>query len=155
MRGIAVIGAGIVAAGLVWPSGMIVVTDATGAARWRAPTAEGATVTLQYTNSIYLAPTWERFIVRQSRLQLLDVSSASEAVLEYNRLAPPYRVEGGRVVASVSGVVLDEFTLRIGARGRPTLQVGARTLPLYEAGEGEELHIAVRRAPRFLVWLGR
>ena len=154
MRAVALIGAGLVAAGLAWPSGILVVSDETGAVRWRVLVAEGTPVVLQYTNSIYLAPTWERFVVRGSRLYLLDVSSTREAVLEYNRLAPPYRREGPRVTAPVSGLVLDLLPLRIGERGRPVLQVGRTVLPLYEAGVGAGLRVAIRREPRLLRWLG-
>lgn len=154
MRAVALIGAGLVAAGLAWPSGILVVWDETGAVRWRVLVAEGTPVVLQYTNSIYLAPTWERFVVRGGRLYLLDVSSTREAVLEYNRLAPPYRREGPRVTAPVSGLVLDLLPLRIGERGRPVLQVGRTVLPLYEAGVGAGLRVAIRREPRLLRWLG-
>lgn len=154
MRVVALIGAGLVAAGLAWPSGILVVSDETGAVRWRVQVAEGTPVVLQYTNSIHLAPTWEQFVVRGGRLCLLDVSSTREAVLEYYRFAGPYRREGPRVIAPVSGLVLDLLPLRIGERGRPVLQVGRTVLPLYEAGVGTGLRVAIRREPRLLRWLG-
>ena len=154
MRVVALIGTGLVVAGLAWPSGILVVSDETGAVRWRVLVAEGTPVVLQYTNSIYLAPTWERFVVRGGRLYLLDVSSTREAVLEYYRFAGPYRREGPRVTAPVSGLVLDLLPLRIGERGRPLLQVGRTVLPLYEAGVGAGLRVAIRREPRLLRWLG-
>ena len=154
MRVVALIGTGLVVAGLAWPSGILVVSDETGAVRWRVQVAEGTPVVLQYTNSIYLAPTWERFVVRGGRLYLLDVSSTREAVLEYHRFAGPYHREGPRVTAPVSGLVLDLLPLRIGERGRPLLQVGRTVLPLYEAGVGAGLRVAIRREPRLLRWLG-
>lgn len=143
------------AAGLAWPSQVLVVSDGDGRVRWLVPVSEGTAVVLRYTNSIYLAPTWERFLVRGGSLHLVDVSSTREAVLEYHRLAPPYRAEGERLVAAVSGVALDGYALRVGPRGRPTLQVGSRVLPLYRAGVGASLHIAIRRAPRLAAWLNR
>ena len=154
MRVVALIGMGLVVAGLAWPSGILVVSDETGAARWRVQVAEGTPVVLQYTNSIYLAPTWERFVVRGSRLYLLDVSSTREAVLEYHRFAGPYHREGPRVTAPVSGLVLDLLPLRIGEGGRPLLRVGRTVLPLYEAGVGAGLRVAIRREPRLLRWRG-
>ena len=154
MRAVALIGTGLVVAGLAWPSGILVVSDETGAVRWRVLVAEGTPVILQYTNSIYLAPTWERFVVRGGRLYLLDVSSTREAVLEYHRFAGPYHREGPRVTAPVSGLVLDLLPLRIGERGRPVLQVGRTVLPLYEAGVGAGLRVAIRREPRLLRWRG-
>ena len=154
MRVVALIGTGLVVAGLAWPSGILVVSDETGAVRWRVQVAEGTPVILQYTNSIYLAPTWERFVVRGSRLYLLDVSSTREAVLEYHRFAGPYRREGPRVTAPVSGLVLDLLPLRIGEGGRPLLRVGRTVLPLYEAGVGAGLRVAIRREPRLLRWRG-
>jgi hypothetical protein len=156
MRGGVLFGAAFVAVlgiGLAGPATTLVISDEDGAVRWRLPVGDGTTVVLQYTNSIYLAPTWERFVVRAGRLHLVDVSSTREAVLEYHRLAPPYRYEEGRVVASVSGVALDGYALRIGARGRPTLRVGDSVLPLYQAGTGAGLRLAVRRVPRLLAWL--
>jgi len=155
MRALALIGVGLVAMGLAWPSQMLVISDETGAVRWRVPVADGAEVVLRYTNSVYLAPTWERFVVRGGRLHLRDISSTREAVLEYNRLAPPYQVAGGRVTAPVSGIVLDGYTLRVGARGHPILRVGSAVLPLYQAGEGAGLRVAIRRAPRLFTWLKR
>jgi len=155
MRALALIGAGLVAAGLSWPSGILVVSDEAGAALWRVPVTEGTQIVLHYTNSIFLAPTWERFEVRGGRLHLLDVSSTREAVLEYNRLAPPYRHDGARLKAPVAGVVLDVLPLRVGARGRPVLQVGRTELPLYRAGAGTGLRVTIRREPRLLAWLGR
>ncbi len=140
------------AAGLAWPSQVLLVSDEDGRVRWQVPAGEGTAVVLQYTNSIYLAPTWERFVVRGGRLHLVEVSTTREAVLEYHRLAPPYRVEDGRLVAAVSGVTLDGYTLRVGSLGRPVLQVGSRVLPLHTAGVGTALHIALRRVPRFGAW---
>jgi len=155
MRLLLLVAAVMLTAGLVGPSDALTVSDEQGRVRWQVPVAEGTSVVLQYTNSIYLAPTWERFVVRGGRLHLVDVSSTREAVLEYHRLAPPYRVEEGRLVAPVSGTVLEGYAVRIGPLGRPTLQVGSRTLPLYTAGVGAALHIAIRRAPRLAAWLHR
>lgn len=153
MRVLALIGAGLVAAGLAWPSGMLVVSDEAGAALWRVPVSDGSEVVLHYTNSVYLAPTWERFTVRGGRLHLKEVSSTREAVLEYHRLAPPYRRDGDRLTAPASDVVLEVLPLRVGERGHPVLQVGQTEVPLYRAGTGTGLRVTIRREARLLRWL--
>lgn len=153
MRVLALIGAGLVVAGLAWPSGMLVVADEAGAVRWRVPVSDGSEVVLHYTNSIYLAPTWERFTVRGGRLHLKEVSSTREAVLEYHRLAPPYQRDGSTVKARTSGVVLEVLPLRVGERGHPVLQVGRIEVPLYLAGVGAGLRVTIRREARLQRWL--
>ncbi len=152
MRLLALIGAAAVAVGLVWPSAALAVADESGTVLWRVDVAEGTPVVLRYTNSLFLAPVWERFEVRGGRLHLLEVASTSEAVLEYNRHEPPYRRDGTRLIASVRGVALDVLPLRVGERGRPTLEVGGVTIPLYEAGAGQGLRISVQHRPRVLAW---
>jgi len=152
MRLFALIGAGALTAGLLWPSTALVVADEFGAALWRRPAAEGSVVVLRYTNSIYLAPVYERFEVRAGGLRLIEVGSTSEAVLEYNRHPGPYRRSGAWLIAPISGVTLDVLALRVGERGQPTLEVDGATLPLYQAGTGTGLRISVRRGARLLSW---
>ncbi len=152
MRLVALIGAAALTAALLWQSTVLVVADEDGAALWRRPATEGSVVVLRYTNSLYLAPVQERFEVRGGRLQLIQVASTSEAVLEYNRHPGPYRRSGAWLIASVSGVTLDVLALRVGERGRPTLEVDGATLPLYQAGSGTGLRISVRREARLLSW---
>lgn len=153
MRLLALIGVGALAAELLWPAAALVVTDDAGAALWRRPVAEGSVVLLRYTNSLYLAPVWERFDVRGDRLHLVEVGSTSEAVLEYNRHPGPYRQSGAWLIAPISGVTLDVLALRVGERGRPTLEVDGVTLPLYRTGVGTGLRTSVRTAPRMLTWM--
>ncbi len=154
MRPVPLLAIVLLTAALAWPSGMLVVSDEQGRVRWRVPVAEGSPVVLQYTNSIYLAPVWERFVVRAGRLELVSVSSTREAVLEYNRLAPPFVWEGPRVTAGVKDVSLAVLPLRIGERGHPTLDAGGVSLPLYQAGSGTALRISLRHAPRLFAWIG-
>lgn len=152
MRLLALIGAVVVAAGLAWPSTALTVADESGTVLWRVDVAEGTPVVLRYTNSIFVAPVWERFEVRGGRLHLREVASTSEGALEYNRHEPPYRREGTRLIASVQGLALDALPLRVGERGRPTLEVGGVAIPLYEAGVGTGLRIAVHTRARVLAW---
>jgi len=153
MRLLLLIGGGaVVTAGLLWPAAALVVADEGGAALWRQPVVEGSVVVLRYTNSVYLAPVWERFDVRRGRLHLVEVGSTSEAVLEYNRHPGPYRRSGAWLIAPVSGITLDVLALRVGERGRPTLEVDGATLPLHRAGVGVGLRTSVQTAPRILTW---
>jgi hypothetical protein len=155
MRLLALIGMVAIAAGLgfLWPSAALVVADDSGSTLWRLPVAEGSVVVLRYTNSLYLAPVRERFDVRGRQLHLIEVGSTSEAVLEYNRHPGPYRQSGAWLIAPVSGVTLNVLPLRVGERGRPTLEVDGVTLPLYRAGVGTGLRTSVQRAPRVLSWM--
>ncbi|MDQ7828164.1 MAG: hypothetical protein QN122_08040 [Armatimonadota bacterium] len=140
-------------AGLARPVPVLTVTDEAGGRRWLVPVEEGSPVVLEYVNSIWGAPTWERFVVRSGRLALVEVASTAEAVLEYHRLPAPYRREDGRLAAPVTGVTLDALTLRVGERGRPVLHVDGASLPLFDAGVGTGLRVEVRRLPRLRLWL--
>jgi len=150
---LAAVGLVVVLAGPARPIPALTVTDEAGRRRWLVPVEEGSSVILEYVNSIWGAPTWERFVVRSGRLALVEVASTAEAVLEYHRLPAPYRRQHGRLAAPVTGVALDAFTLRVGERGRPLLHVDGRTLPLYDAGVGTGLRVEVQRLPRLQLWL--
>lgn len=124
--------------------------DVTGRLLWRVPVRAGSTVDLDYTNSLFNAPTTDRFVVNGGSLRLVEVSSTREAVLEHAGLAGPHKVRGGRFVAERPGPVLAELTIRIGQTGQQRLVVDGRDVPLYRAGVGEALHIRVVRIPRAL-----
>lgn len=125
------------------------VTDESGKSVWSADVDDGDEVVLEYTNSIYGAPTWEHLIVRGGAFHLNKVSSTREAVLEYHRLAPPYRVENGRLTKKVSAPALQALKLRVGETGRPVLHVGSQIFPLYTAGVGASLTAMLDRAKRY------
>jgi len=120
--------------------------DEAGRVRWSVPVLSTTTVTLEYTNSVYGAPTEERFTLTPGGFALTAVRSTSEAVLAYNGLSAPYRREGTFLVAAASGR-LREIVLRVGRTGRPRLRVGSRELPLFTAGEGMRLTIAIAPSP--------
>lgn len=127
----------------------------TGRLLWRATVADGSTVDLDYTNSIFNAPTTERFEVSGRSLRLVEVSSTQEAVLQYLALDPPYQYRDGRLVSGRHGPTVGELTIRIGQTGRQLLVVGGREIPLYRVGSGEAVRLTISRMPRVLVVLGQ
>jgi len=133
-------------AGPVPPAHELRVMDEAGRIRWSVPVLSTTTVTLEYTNSVYGAATEEWFILTQDGFALTAVRSTSEAVLAYNGLSAPYRREGAFLVAAASAR-LREIVLRVGHTGRPRLRVGSSELPLFTAGEGARLTIAVAPSP--------
>jgi hypothetical protein len=122
---------------------------------WRVPVADGAVVDLNYVNSLYDAPTTERFVVAGSQLRLTEISSTKRAVLEYLVLEPPYEERDDRVVSRRRGPVFNDLTVRIGLTGQQRLVVGGREWPLYEVGTGEAVVLRVARTPRLLAFLRR
>lgn len=136
--------AGLLAASALGSSYTLTVTGDDGRRLWSLPVRPGDAAVLAYTNSIYLAPTEERFVMSPDGLTLTAVRSTSQAVLAYNGLAGPYRSEGPFYSASAAAQ-LPQLILRIGHTGRQRLIVGGRVLPLYEAGEGARLRVAVER----------
>lgn len=140
------------AALLLVPVHSLEVTDVhTGRILWRVPVADGSTVDLDYTNSIFNAPTTERFEVSGRSLRLVEISSTREAVLQYLALDPPYQSRDGRLVSRRHGPTVGELTIRIGQTGRQHLVVGGRKIPLYWVGTGEAVRLTISRMPRVLV----
>ncbi len=136
--------AGLLAPAFAGSSYELIVTREDGQRMWALPVRPGDSVVLAYTNSIYGAPTEERFTLTRSGFTLRAVRSTSEAVLAYNGLAAPYARDGQFYVASVTAH-LASLVLRIGRTGRQRLAVGTRLLPLYEAGEGVQVRVDVTR----------
>ncbi len=142
MRGLIVVAA--VGALVLAPARMyqVTVTGDEGLRLWALPARPGTVVALAYVNSIYLAPTEELFVLTPDGLTLTAVRSTSEAVLAYNGLSAPYRRDGTFIVSPAAGR-FRTIVLRVGRTGRPHLRVGGQDLPLYTAGEGARLTIAV------------
>ncbi len=136
--------AGLAASAFADPSYELIVTREDGQRMWSLPVRPGDSVVLAYTNSIYGAPTEERFTLTRSGFTLYAVRSTSEAVLAYNGLAAPYARDGTFYVTSASAH-LPSLVLRIGRTGRQRLSVGTRVLPLYEAGEGVQVRVDITR----------
>ncbi|MDR5682586.1 MAG: hypothetical protein QN163_00970 [Armatimonadota bacterium] len=126
----------------------------TGRLLWRVPVGPRSQVRLEYTYSLYGAPTAERFEVAAGGLRLVEVSSTEEAVLEHLGLPPPYHRRGDELVGRSDGAVHTRLTVRIGPTGRQRLWVDGHDLPLYRVGTGEAVEIVLRRVPRVILWLG-
>ncbi len=129
------------------PTLEVTVSGEGGQTLWALPARLGASLTLAYVNSIYLAPTEEILAVTRDGFTLTAVRSTSEAVLAYNGLPSPYRRDGAFLVAPAARHVR-QIVLRVGHTGRPRLRLGNEELPLYTAGEGARLTIAVGNSPR-------
>lgn len=142
------------AASLVPVPVVTVVSVQHGRPLWRIPVTPGTVVDLEYTNSLYRAPTTERFVVTGGLLRLVEISSTSEAVLEYLALDPPYVRRDGRIVAHRPGPLFAELTIRIGQTGQQRLTVAGRQLPLYQVGVGEAVRVRVDRIPRLRALAG-
>lgn len=146
MAALVVLAAVGVAAAAVAPSPQLLVTGDDGQVLWRLPVRSGTQVTLAYVNSIYNAPTEERFTLTADGFTLTSVRSTSEAVLAYNTLPGPYARDGSYFAAAAGGR-FPTLTLRIGQTGRQRLIADGTTLPLYAAGVGARLRLAVVRSP--------
>jgi hypothetical protein len=135
----------------------VVVRAETGALLGRIPVSAGSPVVLEYTNSLYLAPTQEHFAVHSAGFALREVWSTSDAVLAASSLPAPYVRRGAFFVSSVHAFV-PRIVTRVGPVGQQRLRVGGRDVPLYAAGTGAGVVVALRRSPppeTFLRLLGR
>jgi hypothetical protein len=138
------------------PVGVVEVTQqGTGRLLWRVAVGNGSQVDLDYTNARYNAPTTQRYVVTDGLLRLAEISSTSREVLVFLVLEPPYEQRDGRLVSRRHGPSFADLTVRIGQTEQQRLVVDGRELPLYRAGAGEGLRIAMSRMSRVLVWLQR
>ena len=129
--------------------------EGTGRLLWRLAVGKGSRIDLNYTNSLFDAPTTERLIVTSGLLRLTEISSTKQAVLEYLVLEPPYEQHDGRFVSKRRGPSFAELILRIGQTGQQLLVVDGREVPLYRVGTGEAVRLQMSRMPRAQVWLTR
>jgi len=139
----------VAAATLLTPVSVLDVThDATGRRLWRVAVSERSRIDLHYTNSLFNAPTTDRFVIEGTRLRLAEISSAKEAVLLHAGLDGPHELREGRFVAKRPGPVLAELIIRIGQTGQQHLTVDGREIPLYRIGVGEAARVRVSRVAR-------
>jgi hypothetical protein len=129
--------------------------DATGRRLWRVPVGIGARIDLHYTNSLFNAPTTDRFVVEDRMLRLVEINSTREAVLLHAGLEGPYEQRAGRFAATRPGPAVAELTIRIGQTGQQRLDVNGRELPLYRIGTGEAARVRLSRVPRALILAAR
>lgn len=125
----------------------------TGRLLWRVAVRDGSLVDLSYTNSIFNAPTTERFAVEGRSLRLTEVLTTSEAVFEYLRVDPPYEQRVGLLVARIRGPAIEALTTRIGQTGQQRLTVDGVEFPLFRIGVGEAARLTLRQVPRAALWV--
>lgn len=122
---------------------------------WRVVVWNGAQIDLNYTNSLFDAPTTERFVVTGGLLRLVEISTTKQAVLEYLVLEPPYETRGDRVVSKRRGPMFGELIIRIGQTGQQRMVAGGQELPLFRVGTGEAVRARIVQTPRVLTFIRR
>lgn len=132
-----------------------VALERTGRRLWRVPVAASARVDLHYVNSIFNAPTTERFVAQGRMLRLVEINSTREAVLEYLALEPPFERRGDRLAVRKNGPLFDELVIRIGLTGQQWLALDGLKIPLYRTGVGEAVRVRLSRVPRLVARLSR
>jgi hypothetical protein len=132
------------AALLLAPASVLEVADsATGRLLWRVRVRPGSRVDLHYINSLFNAPTTDRFVVEGKALRLVEINSTKEAVLLHAGLDGPFAASSGRFAAKRPGPRLDELTIRIGQTGQQRLAIDGEEVPLYRIGTGEAARVTV------------
>lgn len=122
----------------------VVVRDAGGRKVVRAPLPDSGLFRIEYVHSYYEAPATEHFVAeRDGSFELVEVSSPSEAVLDY------YEIEGraetgGDLLRLVADKPQEFDTLPlIGTeKGRRTLVVSNERFPLYDGSVPR--HVTIR-----------
>jgi uncharacterized protein DUF1850 len=118
------------------PGPVVVVADERGQELARAPLPASGRFALSYRHSVYRAEVTETFAADGDRFRLVAVASPSEAVLDYYELAGRRRPEGGGwLLEPVATPQMASLPLIASERGRRTLVVDGRRLPLYRPGE--------------------
>jgi hypothetical protein len=146
----------------LWPVPALEVADATTGRplAWLSAPVDGV-VALTYLHSLYGQPAREEFIVTPAGLQLVRLASPSLAVLEYyGRPEPPARV-GAEYTIAVAPCPVDapcaegprqELAVLASARGRRSLEVAGRVVPLYRLGATDDrVTLRLGWAPRLAV----
>jgi hypothetical protein len=119
----------------------VVATDRDGRTVAELPADDG--FALSYRHSYYRQPAVERFRVTDDGFELTEISSPSEAVLDY------YDVPGTRAhragwwtLRPSTPARFERMPLAATAVGRRTLLAGDRRVPLYRA-DGRPVHLTI------------
>ncbi|MCA1715882.1 MAG: hypothetical protein LC781_03155 [Actinobacteria bacterium] len=122
----------------------ILVYDADGRTVARAALPDSGRFEIEYVHSYYEVPATEHFVAEEDgSFELVEVSSPSEAVLDY------YELEGRKEANEVFFSLTPEENQKFGelpligtAKGERTLVVSDERFPLYE--EGAPRHLTIR-----------
>lgn len=122
----------------------VVVREAGGRTLVRAALPDSGRFRIEYVHSYYEVPAVEHFVAeREGNFELVEISSSSEAVLDY------YELEGHKEAGDdLLRLVLDEpqrfetLPLIGTEKGRRTLDVSNERFPLY--AEGGPQHLVIR-----------
>ena len=122
----------------------IVARDDTGGVVARAALPSDGTFALTYRHSVYRVPAEERFRATASGFVLDSVASPDPAVIDYYDLdGTRTREHGLYVMRPDHPARFDRMALAATRRGRRTLVVDGKRLPLF--GQGVHLQLAVER----------
>ena len=122
----------------------ILVYDADGRTVARAALPDSGRFGVEYVHSYYEVPTTEHFVAEEDgSFELVEISSSSEAVLDYYELEG--RKEAGEDLFSLapySPQRFDELPLIGTEKGQRTIIVSGERFPLYE--ESAPRHVTIR-----------
>ncbi len=123
------------------------VRDPDGAEVSRSPLPSSGEFGIEYVHSYYEVPATEHFVVAEDdSFELVEVSSPSEAVLDYYEIEGRKSADGEWIILTPDEPRrLEELPLIGTEKGRRTLIVSGERLPLYEAGGPRHVTIRVER----------
>ena len=120
----------------------VVARTTSGRVLARLPLASRGHFALSYVPSVYDAPGIERFEARADGFTLIGLSSTSPAVLDYYALEGRRSVERGWwTLAPSRPPRYEKLSLIATEKGRRTLEVEGKSVPLYEPGRA--LHVVL------------
>ena len=122
----------------------VVVRDDGGRTVVHAALPDSGRFQIEYTHSYYEVPATEHFVAgSDGGFELAEISSSSEAVLDYYELEGRKEAEGGHFRLAPDESRRFETLPLIGTKkGRRTLVVSDERFPLYD--EGAPHHVTVR-----------
>ncbi len=125
----------------------VVVRDAGGAEVYRSSLPGSGEFGIEYVHSYYEVSATEHFVVAKDRgFELVEVSSPSEAVLDYYEIEGRKSMDGEWISLTPDEPRrLEELPLIGTEKGQRTLIVSGERLPLYEAGGPRHVNIRVER----------
>lgn len=109
----------------------------------RSPLPDSGRFEIEYVHSYYEVPATEHFVEENSGFELVEISSTSEAVLDYYELEGSKEADGNllRLVPD-QPQSFDALPLIATEKGRRTLVVSGERFPLYEGGGSR--HVTIR-----------
>jgi hypothetical protein len=134
----------------------IVVRDADGRVVSHSPLPDSGEFEIEYVHSYYEAPAIEHFVAEEEEgFRLVGISSPSEAVLDYYELEG-HKEPGGDLLRLVPDEPqrFDTLPLIGTEKGRKTIVLPGRRVPLYQEDGPAHLALRVEEDPLFMELCG-